>query len=352
MKKRILVAPLNWGIGHACRCIPIINALLHYNYDVVIASDQEALSLLKKEFPQLQHIELPGYNITYPKKERYFKWHLLKQLPRIYKVIKAEHKVTQEIIETHQINGIISDNRLGVYSHKVNSVFMTHQLKVLTGSTSFFSTKLHASFINKFDWCWIPDFKNEPNLSGELGHSSAKNIKTPIQYIGALSRFNYHKETLAYDILIVLSGPEPQRELLENHLRKVFKNSDKTILMVKGKVEETQTKSTEGNLTEINFLTSKDLEKAINQSELVIARSGYTSIMDFAKLTKKVFFIPTPGQFEQNYLAKHLEQQHIAPYCQQEDFNVNQLEQLKNYTDFRKFEFESRLTENLFRRFV
>ena len=90
MKKRILVAPLNWGIGHACRCIPIIDALLKAQFEVVIASDNEALSLLRKEFPELEHAELPSYNITYSKTKAHFKSHLVKQLPKIYKAIKAD----------------------------------------------------------------------------------------------------------------------------------------------------------------------------------------------------------------------------------------------------------------------
>ena len=352
MKKRILVAPLHWGIGHACRCIPIIYDLLHYNFEVIIASDHDSLSLLKKEFPDLTHIQLPGYKVSYAKKKRLFKFHLLKQLPTIYKAIKEEHVITQEIIKTYKIDGIISDNRLGVYSKKVQSVFVTHQLNVMTGTTSFLSTKLHAYFINKFDFCWIPDFNEAYNLSGSLGHSSTKNIKIPISYVGALSRFSYKKESLIYDILIVLSGPEPQREFLETQLRKVFINSKKTVLMVKGNVEEKEQKYKHGHFSEINFLTTSDLEKAINQSQLVIARSGYTSIMDFAKLNKKVFFIPTPGQFEQNYLAKHLKKQHIAPFCQQDDFNINQLEKLKNYSGFGAFNFKNRLSEDLFRCFL
>ena len=79
--KRILVAPLNWGLGHATRCIPIIRALKAHNFEPVIASDGAALQLLKKEFPDLEHVELPSYNITYPKNGKRFKSKLISETP-------------------------------------------------------------------------------------------------------------------------------------------------------------------------------------------------------------------------------------------------------------------------------
>ena len=352
MKKRILVAPLNWGIGHACRCIPIINALISHNFEVVIASDNEALHLLKKEFPNLEYVELPSYQVTYSKTKSKFKSHLLKQLPKIYKALKAEHKATQQIIETYNIDGIISDNRLGVYSKAVKSVFITHQLNVLTGSTTFISTKLHAFFMMKFNECWIPDFETEPNLSGKLSHPSTLKTKITTKYIGPLSRFELQEEQTIYAVLILLSGPEPQRGLLEEKLRDEFKNYDKPVLLVKGKIEATQTTVTNGNLTEVNFLTSKHLEKTINQSDLIIARSGYTTIMDLAKLNKNAFLIPTPGQSEQEYLAQNMQEQGIAPFCEQDQFSLKQLEKSGNYTGFGNFKFKDNLNTNLFRCFI
>ncbi|PSG89984.1 glycosyltransferase family protein [Aurantibacter aestuarii] len=351
MKKRILVAPLNWGIGHACRCIPIIKALIENNFDVVLASDHEALMLLQKEFPFLDSVALPGYNVSYSTQKKSFKSHLIKQLPKIYRAIQAEHKATQQIITEFKIDGILSDNRLGVYSKHIPSIFITHQLNVLSGNTTFLSSKLHELFIKKFNECWVPDFETTPNLSGKLSHHSTKKQPIPIKFIGALSRFFIETREIKTDILVVLSGPEPQRSLLADKLIEELKKSPKKIVLVKGIIEQEQTKIIDANLTIYNFLNSEDLQKFLNESELIICRSGYTSIMDLAKLKKKVFFIPTPGQFEQEYLAEHLQNSGIAPYCPQKNFSLVKLNELKNFSGFTDLDFTEKLDSNLFYRF-
>ena len=157
MKKRILIAPLNWGLGHATRCIPIINALVNFNFEPIIASDGAALELLKKEFPELKFIELPSYNIEYSKKGSFIKLKLLKNTPKILKAIKVEHKIVQDVILKNKIDGIISDNRFGVYSKKIPSIYITHQLHVLSGNTTWLSTKLHQKFINNYIESILPN---------------------------------------------------------------------------------------------------------------------------------------------------------------------------------------------------
>ncbi|WP_435136692.1 glycosyltransferase [Formosa sp. A9] len=335
MSKRILVAPLNWGLGHATRCIPIINQLITNGFTPVIASDGVALSLLNKEFPDLESIALPGYNITYAKKGQHFKLKLLKDSPKLVKAIKAEKKATKQIITDYHIDGIISDNRLGVHSKKIPSVFITHQLQVLSGSTTWLSTKMHQRIIKKFNECWVPDFKEEPSLSGKLGHVT--DLEIPTKYMGALSRFSPSSLEKKYDILVLLSGPEPQRTLLEDKLLQAFKNDSRTILFVKGVIEAEQQVTQHNNLTIYNFMTGKELQTAINSSDLVLSRSGYTTVMDLSVLQKKAFFIPTPGQFEQEYLAKRLHDLKLVPYCKQDDFNLGLLENVAAYKGLSNF---------------
>ncbi|MFB9051689.1 glycosyltransferase [Formosa undariae] len=329
MKKRILIAPLNWGLGHATRCIPIINQLITHNYTPVIASDGIALALLKKEFPNVETIELPAYDITYAKKGHFFKLKLLKDSPKLLKAIKAEKKATKELVETHNIDGIISDNRLGVHSKKIPSVFITHQLQVLSGSTTWLSTKMHQRVIEKFNECWIPDHEKEPSLSGKLGHM--KGIEIPLIYLGPLSRFERKPLEKIYHILILLSGPEPQRTLLEVQLLNAFKDDPRRILCVRGVIEKEQTVTTKGNITIYNFMAGEQLANVINSSKTVLCRSGYTTVMDLSVLGKKAFFIPTPGQFEQEYLAKRLEELNLVPYCKQNDFTIDKLETIQHY---------------------
>ena len=328
-KKTILVAPLFWGLGHASRCIPIIKALLSHNYNVLLGSDGAALFFLRKEFPSLSFIQLPSYNIVYPNKGKYFKWKLLLNLPHIQKTILSEKKIIEKLVSEAKIDGIISDNRLGVRNNKVPSVFITHQLNVLTGNTTFLSSKMHQNIINKFDECWVPDIDSEENLSGKLGH--LKKLKFPVQYIGPISRFQKKKFPKKYDILVLISGPEPQRTFFENKLMKAFKLSDKSILLVQGVVESEQKKLMRGKICVVNFMMSIELEKAINESEVVVSRSGYTTILDLAALEKKAFFIPTPGQYEQIYLAKRLKSLGIVPSCKQENFTEQKLNEIGNY---------------------
>ncbi|AUP79919.1 glycosyltransferase [Flavivirga eckloniae] len=337
MKKRILVAPLNWGLGHATRSIPIIYELIKHGFEPIIASDGVALTLLQKEFPRLSSIELPSYNITYAKKGKHFKLKMIKDSPKLLKAIKAEKKVTKFIVETHGIKGIISDNRLGVYNKNVPSVFITHQLNVLTGSTTWLSTKMHQKFIKKFDTCWVPDTPEDINLSGKLGHSNSFEI--PTEYLGPLSRFEKKSLKIENDLMVLLSGPEPQRTLLEKKIFSELKSYKGKVLFVKGVMEKEQTIQIIGNVTIYNFMTSNLLEKTINKSDIIMSRSGYTTIMDLAKLNKKAFFIPTPGQFEQEYLAKRLTDLGIAPSCKQADFTIDKLERVSSFEGLKAFDY-------------
>ena len=349
MKKKILIAPLNWGLGHATRCIPIINALLEQGFEPVIASDGVALSLLQKEFPALNTVALPSYNITYAKKGAYFKLKLLKDTPRLLQTIKAEKEALKAIVKTHNISGVISDNRLGLYYKKVPCVFITHQLTVLSGKTTWLSTKMHNKFIKKFDECWVPDSKGTPNLSGKLAHKNTPNI--PVKYIGPISRFKKRDTETSIDLLILLSVPEPQRSLLEGKLLQEIEGYKGRIVFVKGVMAQRQHIETYKNATFYNFMTSEALEDTINKSKLVLSRSGYTTVMDLAKLEKNAFFIPTPGQSEQEYLAKRLKKQGFIASCKQKEFTIDLLKQTEHYKGLKSFNVEVDY-DNLFTPFL
>jgi len=334
MKKKIIIAPLNWGIGHATRCVPIINELLKNGFEPIITSDSDALRYLEKEFPKLQSFELPSYDIQYSSKAFFFKLKLLFQIPKIYKAIAEENKIIQQIITEENIQGIISDNRFGVYSKKNPSIYVTHQLNVFSGITTFFTSKIHQKMMKNFDEIWVPDNK-KLNLSGKL--SKISNFKIPIQFIGVLSRFKEEKiqnTTYKYDILVLLSGTEPQRSILENILIKELSATSKKILFIRGKIAPKQNIEDTKNITFVNFLSQDKLKTAILESELVIARSGYSTIMDLAVLHKKAFFIPTPNQQEQEYLARYLDKLKIAPFSSQNNFKVEMLNKTSNYTGF------------------
>jgi len=334
-KGNILVAPLNWGLGHATRCIPIINALKKEDYTPIIASDGKALDLLRKEFPELEYYKLPALKIKYSKRGFWLKFNLMFQGYKLYKTIKQEQKFIKKLVLEKSLKGIISDNRLGMFHKAVPNAIITHQIKVFSGGTTWLTSKLHRFFIHKYDECWIPDNKDKPHLSGRLGH--VKKTSLNLKYIGILSRFQPKAIDIKYDVLILISGPESQRQVFEDIMLKEFSAYKGKAVLVRGKVEDEQNEYDVGDIKVINYLKSKELETLIQQSEVVIARSGYTTLMDMAKLNKKALFIPTPKQTEQQYLAMSMKKHGIAPYAQQRKFNLNMLGDAKLYDGLGRF---------------
>jgi len=188
LSQKILICPLDWGLGHASRCIPIIEKLIALEFEVIIAANNNALSLLQHTFPTLHFIQLLGFAVRYPKNGK-MNLKMLLQVPAFLKSIKNEHQALEKIIEQYQINVVISDNRYGCWSAKVPSVFITHQLNIQAPFFKKWLQKINYKFINRFNECWIPDVEDKINLSGLLGHNF-KELKTNHFYIGVLSRFN------------------------------------------------------------------------------------------------------------------------------------------------------------------
>jgi UDP-N-acetylglucosamine transferase subunit ALG13 len=302
---------------------------------VLLGSDGAALTLLRKEFPDLPYIELPAYDIRYSKKAVWFSLRLLLKFPKVQRAIAAERTIVKSLVREGKINGILSDNRFGVRHKKIPSVFLTHQLNVLSGRTTYLTSYLHRRIIKKFDECWVPDVEGARNLTGRLGH--VKKTSLPIRYIGPLSRMGKCDLPKIYDVLILLSGPEPQRSIFEDLCLATFQDTTKKMLLVRGIVEPNVVYSEKNGVKVVNFMESKALEQAINESELVVSRSGYTTIMDLAALEKKAFFVPTPGQFEQKYLAKRLRRMGVVPSCSQAKFTANKIDQIPVYQGLKAY---------------
>ena len=336
-KKRILVAPLDWGIGHATRCIPIIDKLIEHKFEVIIAAYGRSLDLLKIEYPNLEFICFPGYNIKYSK---YLPMsiNILSQTPKIFSAIKKEHFFLNKIIDEYKIDGVISDNRFGLYSKKVKNVFITHQLEIQSLFFSKIIKSINYNYINKYDACWIVDDPTN-NIAGKLSNPHA--LPNNAKYIGSLSRFKNIKKEKKYAFLAIISGPEPQRTLLEKQLISSLKKRSEKALIVLGQTEKNES-IVDKNIAIKSHLRADELNNAIAESELIICRSGYSTIMDLIKMQKKAIFIPTPGQTEQEYLAKILKEKKLCFYQNQNKFNLDEaieknkkysgLQQLKNYT--------------------
>ena len=330
LKKNVLICPLNWGLGHATRCVPIIRACLESGLNPIIAADKAPLSFLQNEFPNLTFIKLPGFEPTYSKgNSQVFK--LLTSIPNALINFSKEHKAIEKIVEDYNIDTIISDNRFGCWSKKVHSIYITHQLNIQVPKffkwTSFIVNHLHKRYIKKYNELWIPDTEHAQSLSGILSHPA--NIKIKTRYIGFLSRFSSEakEESKSIDYLVILSGPEPQRTIFEDIVIKQASEVESSIVILRAKPNEDiiPDKAPE-NVTFFNHVDDETFTQIVANSKNIICRGGYTSLMDLIILNRNAYLVPTPGQTEQEYLAQHLAKEGLFNYCKQKDFklkNVN-----------------------------
>lgn len=258
--------------------------------------------VFNEEFPSIKKIDIEPYNISYSK---YFpiSLKLLIDSKRICGIIKKEKKQLETIIKENNIDLIISDNRLGLWNKETESIYITHQINIEAGWMSYFVNKLHHSFMKNFSNIWIPDIEEHKNLAGNLSHNTSITNST---YIGALSRLDNKEEvTTTIDYLILISGPEPQRTLLENDLILLAKESHKKICFVRGTSKKIESIVNE-NIQIIDYANAKQLSELIQASHHIICRSGYSTLMDLYVMKKKsIILIPTPSQYEQEYLAKY-----------------------------------------------
>ena len=333
---RVLVAPLNWGLGHATRCVPIIRGLLAEGYEVVIAADGYPLRFLRREFPHLGWVEFEGLKVKYADGESQV-GAMLRQLPSFLRGIWREHKELKRIVERYEIDVVVSDNRFGLWCKDVHSVYMTHQLMVKMPRglkwMEWAVWRLHRWFIGHYDECWVPDVEGEDNLSGDLSHKYPllKNTK----FIGPLSRFSTEKvgweqvrveaEALGlkerYDVVAVLSGPEPHRTNLEKQITdnglqiidyrlQITDNGlqitdGSSFLIIQGlPADDLRLAEHKDGVDYIPHLPTELLQWYMQEAREIVCRSGYSSIMDLHTIGRKAHLIPTPGQTEQIYLAE------------------------------------------------
>ena len=331
---RILVAPLDWGLGHATRCIPIIKELLQLNCTVLIAGDHAIYSLLKKEFPDTVFLRLKGYEIKYSRHKKYLILKIFLQLPKILSSIWRENKWIKRMVKEGAIDAIISDNRLGMFSKKVPSIYITHQLFIKTGKifTENIAQRIHYHYIKKYKKCWVPDYK-EDGLAGVLSHP--KKVPANVEFIGPLSRLvPLQNIEPIYDLLVLLSGPEPQRTIFENQILVQLKNFSGSVFLARGlPIEEDNLNVNNKSVKVVNHIGGEDLNKVLSQSKLIIARCGYSTVMDLAAMKKTAILIPTPGQTEQEYLAEYLLEKKYFLTAPQERFILSEL--LKRSADFK-----------------
>lgn len=304
---KILVCPLDWGLGHASRCIPVIETLLIQGHRVAIGGSGRSLQLLQQEFPDLEAFAIRGFSPWYPKRGPVWQG-LFRQLPAFLKSIYNDKHQLRELLKKQPFDVIISDNRYGLHSAATRNVLITHQinlaipnsLRLLGGLVKV----VNRYFLSHFHEVWIPDFSGGPSLGGNLSHGSPP---SHARYVGPLSRMeakNPETKEKGYDVVAVVSGAEPQRTLFEQLLVQHLAGYAGKSLILLGKPEAPDGPRVSGNITLMNHAASSTIANYLQQAKVVISRPGYSSIMDLGALGCKALMVPTPGQTEQEYLAK------------------------------------------------
>lgn len=339
-KKVILVAPLDWGIGHASRCIPLIRYFCGQGHKVILASNGRSAAMLREEFPELEILtDIPDYTITYPENDN-FSLHFAKHALRLLRVLRNEQSWINLMVDQHKIDLVVSDNRYGLYCNKITTYFITHQIFIpAPGVIRWLINAINHYYIRKFNHCFVPDFSGKKNLSGALSHG--KGLPSNVRYIGPLSRFagfnripdtnvehidlpNLAKgdHSFEFDICVIISGPEPARTLFSKTIKSLFADSNKKIIIIEGRTESPE-KYTISNIQIASHLKESEFRSVVAKSKSIICRPGYSTLMDLFYLQREALLVPTPGQKEQEYLAQLCTSQNIHRTVEQKKLDRN-----------------------------
>jgi len=309
----ILIAPLEWGLGHATRMIPVAQYLKSLNHNVIIASGEKHISLFRSETEGFSYVDFHGFNPGYSAIFPQYLVLLLKTPVLIYHII-SEHLRLKKIIKEHSVDIVISDNRFGLWNKNVTCAYVTHMPRIpfpkVFRFLEFVGIFLHRQIIRRYDLCLIPDLPGGINLSGRLSHS----VRLPnnVRFSGILSRFQVSNKEVKPDKhaseynLVILSGPEPQRTIMKKKVADALRTSNIETIILEGKPGNRVIEENVGPITMYNHLSSQKMKEMIYGSQFIVARSGYSTIMDLACLGQSALLIPTPGQTEQDYLAEYM----------------------------------------------
>lgn len=336
-----MIAPLDWGMGHTTRSVPLIQYLQQLGHTVVFAGNQWQRSYINETFKAIDTIHLDGYNVHYSHSGSRFMLSLFSQLPKLLKTIQKEHDWLLNIAAQQHLDGIITDNRYGLYHPRIPSVIMTHQVLAQSGMGDMIdrlTSRVHYKQLRKFSQCWVVDVPGKPNLAGKLAHPA---IMPPnAKYIGLLSQIE-PAETSAEHLLILLSGPEPQRTMLSELLWRQVQHYKGKLVFIEGSNETATPDNIPGNISYYKRVTKEVLQPLLEAACMVICRSGYSTLMDLAVLDKPAILVPTPGQTEQEYLGKHLHKEGVFYHAPQKTFNLSKVLAATAQFPFHKLQLEN-----------
>ena len=331
-----MLAPLDWGLGHTTRCVPLIHQFLSLGCQVIAAVDEKQQAVLEQEFTNILFTPLKGYRLAYGRTG----WHtvakIIIQIPKILAAVYHENRWLHEFVRSNKIHAVVSDNRYGLFNTRLPCVFMTHQLAIHSPFgwfTGRLIQKINYWFIQRFSACWVPDYPKNGSLAGKLSHP--KQMPTvPVSYIGRLSRITgLLPAGDPGSLLIILSGPEPQRSMFEEIVLKELERLQIRAVLVRGLPKTDKLPVAAKNTVIYNYLPAAQLATEIARAEIIISRSGYSTVMDIIGRGKKCIFIPTPGQSEQIYLADYLQEKQLCIRFYQNNFSLAEaLQQVKKFS--------------------
>jgi uncharacterized protein (TIGR00661 family) len=328
---KILFGVFDWGLGHATRDIPIIEELLKRGDKVDIISTGRALKLLKSYLKnKCRYFDVRS--VYSPFNDSNFLISFITSIPRMIISLKQARKETEKIIEKNKYDKVISDCRYDVYDRKENSILINHQLSFKSPILESIVARILAMMMNHFGTIAVPDY-NSRKLSGELGKN--KYYSGKVCYIGILSRLKKRKLKQDIDYFISMSGPEPQRTILENKILGQISSFKGKIVIAGGNLEINK-KTSRKNLKFFSFLDKNQQEEMMNRAKFIITRSGYSTLLELAELEKKkALLIPFPKQTEQEYVADLYEKEKLFHHVHQDKLDLKKdIENCKNFKGF------------------
>lgn len=304
----IIYGVCSWGLGHATRSLPVIRKLISEKNNLTVISNGRSLEVLKKELgEEITYVDIPDYPMLLSENTRQFLAKSMVYWPVFIKRIEDGLAALQKILNKKHYDCIISDARYDMYSKKIPSFFISHQMRIMNPlQIKMFERameRFNMFFFKRYIGIIVPDYK-ENNLSGNLSHNLMRIDENRIHYVGVLSDFTKRPMKKDIDYLISISGPEPQRSILEEKLASQTHDLPGNVVMTLGKAEDYSIKKKD-KLTTYSFVTKELREELLNKTKMVISRSGYSTLMDVAVVGTKALFIPTPGQIEQEYLSQY-----------------------------------------------
>jgi len=297
--KNILFSALNWGYGHVMRSIVLLKQLRRQDNQIFVVATAEQIQLFKSEAIDAVFIQSNGYPFEFSGKGN-FAFDLLRNSARLRSHYRQEQQLVEKLCSELDIHWVIADQSLGFYSKKAPSVLITHQVNLPLTWWQKPAQLFYNKQLDKFKYIWIPDQAPPHNLAGNLSQTKRKNVS----YIGWLSRFTeIPKPEKKYDIGVLVTGPQPYAQQFFNEMCKRFENSQERVFMLYNGTDL----STHKNIQIFQHLPTAEMAELLCSAELMISRSGYSTLMDFKALgLTNVELYATPGQAEQEYLKGRL----------------------------------------------